>query len=155
MKVLKIVSASLLALVLILALVAPIGPMPGIFLGGTLAKAPAQWADTSNVHEIKLRVPGTLPRVVIIWLVEYANELYVVGGNDSGWVTMIDAASPVEMRLGDTTYSLNASRVTEGWQPILEAYVEKYRADYPDIVAGFPSAEEAEELVSVFRLNRT
>ena len=68
---------------------------------------------------------------------------------------MIDAVSLVEMRMGDTIYALNASRVTEGWQPILEAYVEEYRADYPDIVAGFPSVDEAEELVSVFRLNRT
>ena len=155
MKVLKIALPSLLALALIVALVAPIGPMPGIFIGGTLTEAPAQWADTSSVHEIKLKVPGTLPRVVIIWVIEYASELYVVGSKDSGWVTMIDAVSPVEMRLGDTTYALNASRVTEGWQPILEAYVEKYRADYPDIVAGFPSVDEAEELVAVFRLNRT
>jgi hypothetical protein len=153
-KILKIALPSLLALVLILALTGPIGPTPGFFIGGTEAQAPTQWSDTSSVHEIKLKVPGMPPRVVIIWVVEYDGALYVVGSKDSGWVTMIDAASPVEMRMGDSTYALNASRVTEGWQPVLEAYVAKYEPDYPDIVAGFPSVDEAEGLVAVFRLDR-
>lgn len=155
MKALKIVLPLVLALVFVLALVAPIGPMPGLFIGGTPTKAPEQWGDTSNVHEIRLKVPGTLPRVVIIWVVEHGGELHVVGSKESRWVSMIGASSPVEMRLGDTTYALNASMVTEGWQEILEAYVAKYRADYPDIVAGFPSVEEAGESVAVFRLDRT
>ncbi len=155
MRALKIALPAILALLLVVALVAPIGPMPGLFIGGTLTQAPEQWDDTSNVHEIMLRVPGTLPRVVIIWVVEYDGELHGVGSKDSGWVTMIGARSPVEMRLGDNTYALNASVVTEGWQQILQAYVAKYQADCPDIVAGFPSIDEAEDLVAVFRLERT
>jgi hypothetical protein len=154
MKALKIALPAILALVLVLALVAPIGPMPGLFIGGTLTKAPEQWDDTSGVHEIMLRVPGALPRVVIIWVVDHGGELHVVGSKDSGWVTMIGTESPVEMRLGDNTYALNASLVIEGWQQILQAYVGKYEADYPDIVAGFPSVDEAEHLVAVFRLER-
>jgi hypothetical protein len=155
MKALKIALPSFLALSLVLALIAPIGPMPGFFIGGTLAEAPEQWGDTSQVHDILLRVPGTLPRVVTIWVVDYGDELHVVGSKESGWVAMLGAGAPVEMRLGDTTYALNASLVSEGWQQILEAYVAKYQADYPDIIAGFPSIDEAEELVAVFRLNRT
>ncbi len=155
MKALKIGLASILALLLALVLIAPVGPMPGLFIGGTQAQAPAQWGDTSKVHEITLKVPGTLPRVVTIWVIEYNEALHVVGSKDSRWVTMIGAGSPVEMRLGDSTYALNASGVTEGWQPILEAYVAKYEVDYPDIIAGFPSLEEAEGLVAVFRLDRT
>jgi hypothetical protein len=155
MKALKIALPALLGLLLILALAAPIGPMPGLFIGGTLAEAPEQWDDTSDVHEIMLKVPGTLPRVVTIWVVEHDGELYVVGSKESGWVTMLDSSSKVDMRLGDATYALNAVMVTEGWQPILEAYVAKYREGYPDIVAGFPAIDEAEELVAVFRLDRT
>jgi hypothetical protein len=98
-----------------------------------------------------LRVPGTVPRVVIIWVVEHGGELHVVGSKDSGWVAMIGAESPVEMRLGDNTYALQAAVVAEGWQPILEAYVAKYQEDYPDLVAGFPSVDEAKGLVAVFR----
>jgi hypothetical protein len=101
-----------------------------------------------------LKVPGLLPRVVIIWVVEHSGELHVVGSRGSGWVKMIGTGSPVEMRLGDSTYSLMASPVAEDWQPILEAYVAKYEAEYPDIVAGFPSIEEAADLVAVFRLDR-
>lgn len=155
MKALKVALASLPALLVVLALVAPLGPLPGFFIGGTVAKAPDQWGDTSNVHEIMLRVPGTVPRVVTIWVVQHGGELYVVGSKESGWVAMIGAGSPVEMRLGNDTYALDASVVTEGWQQILEAYVAKYRADYPDIVAGFPSIDEAQSSVAVFRLDRT
>jgi len=155
MRALKIAIPAILALLLVVALVAPIGPMPGFFIGGTMTKAPERWGDTSSVHEISLRVPGTLPRVVIIWVVEHGDELYVVGSKDSGWVTMIGAGSPVEMRLGDNTYALNASAMDEGWQPVLQSYVAKYQADYPDIVAGFPSIDEADESVTVFRLDRT
>jgi hypothetical protein len=155
MKILRIASALILALLLIGALVAPIGPVPGFFIGGTSASAPEQWPDTSDVHEIQLKVPGLLPRVVIIWVIQHGGELHVVGGQDSGWVTRIGAGSPVEMRLGDSTYALNASPVTEGWREILEAYVAKYEPDYPDIVAGFPTLEEAEGAVAVFRLDRS
>ena len=155
MKVLKIILASIPVLLLVLVLVAPIGPLPGLFIGGTSAKSPEKWGDTSNTDEIMLRVPGTVPRVVIIWVVEHGGELHVVGSRESGWVAMIGAESSVEMRLGDNTYALQATVVTEGWQPILEAYVAKYQADYPDIVAGFPSVDEAKDLVTVFRLNRT
>lgn len=155
MKILKIASLIVLALLVVVALIAPVGPMPGFFIGGTASEAPAQWGDTSTVHEIRLKVPGSLPRVVVIWVIEHAGELHVVGSKDSGWVKMIGERSPVEMRLGDNTYALNATAVTEGWQPILEAYVAKYEPDYPDIVAGFPSIDEAKDLIAVFRLNRT
>ena len=155
MRALKIALPAILALLLVLVVVAPIGPMPGMFIGGTSTKAPEKWGDTSNVDEIMLRVPGVLPRVVIIWVVEHGGELHVVGSRSSGWVKMIGSGSPVEVRIEESTYSLDASPVTEGWQRILEAYVAKYQAEYPDIVAGFPSIDEAADLVAVFRLERT
>ncbi len=154
MRALRIALPAVLVLALVLFLAGPIGPMPGVFIGGTSADAPETWSDTSEVDEILLKVPGLLPRVVIIWVIDHDGELHVVGSKDSGWVRRIGAGSPVEMRLGDRTYALEASPVTEGWQQILEAYVAKYEADYPDIVAGFPSLEEAEGTVAVFRLDR-
>jgi hypothetical protein len=155
MKVLKIIAGGVAILLVVVAIAAPIGPMPGFFIGGTPGAAPAVWPDTSGTHEIKLRVPGTPPRVVIIWVVDVAGELHVVGAPDSGWVTRIGAGSPVEMRLGEVTYSLSATPVTEGWLPVLKAYLAKYEPDYPDIVSGFPSVEEAEGQYAVFRLDRT
>ena len=44
----------------------------------------------------------------------------------------------MEMRLKDRRYSLNATPVTTGFTAIIEAYTDKYRPDYPDIVADFP-----------------
>ncbi len=155
MKILRIAAIVVLVLLGVVALVAPIGPLPGFFIGGTAASAPERWPDTSEVHEIELKVPGTLPRVVIIWVIQHQGELHVGGSKESGWVTRIGAGGPVEMRLDDDTYALNATPVTEGWQEILEAYVAKYEPDYPDIVAGFPSLEEAEGVVAVFRLERS
>ncbi len=155
MKILNIALAVVAVILVIVVLAAPIGPMPGFFIGGTATAAPAEWPDTSAVHEIKLKVPGTLPRVVIIWVVDYEGELYVVGGEGSGWVTQLGSGGPVEFRLGDATYSLNASRITEGWEPVLTAWIEKYRPDYPDIIAGFPSMEEAEGQMALFKLARS
>jgi len=154
MKILKIAAAAAAVALVLLALLAPVGPLPGFFIGGTATAAPTQWPDTSAVDEIKLRVPGALPRVVIIWVIEHAGELYVVGARGSGWVDMIGTASPVEMRLGDNTYTLNATLLRSGWEPVLTAYVDKYRPGYPEIVAGFPAVEDAAEQIAVFRLER-
>ena len=155
MKILKIFITVVLAALVVVAFVAPIGPLPGFFIGGEQTAPPASWPDTSAVHEIRLKVPGVLPRVVTIWVVDHEGELHVVGSRDSRWVKMVGQGTPVEMRLGDRTYALNAIPVTEGWQPVLEAYVAKYEPDYPEIIAGFPSVAEAEDSVAVFRLSRT
>ena len=155
MKKRDFVLLAILALLLIVMAVAPIGPMPGMFIGGSAAQTPAEWMDTSDVDEILLRVPGLPPRVVIIWVIEYGAELHVVGSKDSGWVKKIGTGSPVEMRLGDDTYALTASPVEENFKEILLAYVGKYEADYPDIVAGFPSIDEADDEIAVFRLDRS
>ena len=62
MKAMKIILPALAALLLVLVLVATVGPMPGLFIGGTPTEAPEAWVDTSDVHEIMLRVPGAPPR---------------------------------------------------------------------------------------------
>ena len=153
MKRFKRLMTVLFATALILVFVTPIGPLPGFFIGGKSTPTPAVWADTSQVDEISLRVPGVLPRVVIIWVVQVEGQLYVVGSKDSGWVKRIGQGAPVEMRLKDRRYSLNATPVTTGFTAIIEAYTDKYRPDYPDIVAGFPSVDESQYAFGVFRLD--
>lgn len=154
MRILKIAGGVITVLVIIIIFAAPIGPLPGFFIGGNATAAPATWPDTSAVHEIKLKVPGTLPRVVIIWLIEYDDEIHVVGSSESGWVQRIGTGSDVEMNLMGNTYALRAEPVTDDLQGILGAYIAKYQPDYPEIVAGFPSIEEANGAFGVFRLNR-
>ena len=154
MKILKILLGLVFVIVIVLAVVAPIGPLPGFFIGGNETATPSRWMDTSETHEIKLKVPGVLPRVVIIWVVEHEQALYVVGSSDSGWVRMLGDGGDVKMRLDDDLYSLAATRVREGLKPILASYIAKYETDYPDIVASFPSAvEDSPDSFAVFRLN--
>jgi len=153
-KPLKIAAVVISLLVVILIGLAPIGPMPGVFIGGKDTSAPAVWGNTSAEHQIRLKVPGTIPRVVIIWVIQYENDSYIVGSKESGWVKMLGQGGNVDMRLGDNTYSLNASMVVTDWQPVLTAYMDKYRADYPDIVNSFPAAEEAKDSTAVFKLSR-
>jgi hypothetical protein len=153
MKILKAASPFLLLLVAAFVWLAPIGPAPGFFIGGTESTAPESWGETSDVHEIRLKVEnGILPRVVIIWVVQVENDLYVVGSRESGWVSLLGEGGPVQMRMGSNTYRMNASPVAENWQIILESYQDKYRPDYPDIVGGFPSIEEAKDTIAVFKL---
>ena len=58
------------AMLATLVFVTPIGPMPGFFIGGQPIPVPKAWPDTSKVDEILLKLPGTPPRVVIIWVVQ-------------------------------------------------------------------------------------
>ena len=133
MKFLKYTVAALALIVAVVIFFAPIGPLPGIFIGGSASTAPQLWQDTSQIDEVRVQVAGTLPRVVIIWVVQQDNQLYVIGANGSGWISMLGQGGPVQLRIGDETYSLLASKLTEGQLPIIAAYQNKYRADYPDI----------------------
>ena len=153
-RILTWVVGGLVAVLVIFAVVAPIGPVPGFFIGGEPSETPSAWPATDDIDEILLKVPGALPRTVIIWMVDYEGELYVVGAEGGGWVSMIGDESPVQMRLEGRTYDLTARRVQSGWEPMVEAYKAKYETDYPDIVAGFPSVEEAAGVMALFRLER-
>jgi len=152
MKVIKIAVSLFILVALLVAWFAPIGPLPGIRIGGTPTEVPAQWQDTSGIHEIRLEAPGTIPRVVIIWVVQVDGVLHVVGSDDSGWTQMLGAQSTVRVRIEEQTYTLMAKRVTKNYEKIVTAYGDKYRPNYPDIVAGFPSLEETASSTAVFRL---
>ena len=141
------------AMLATLVFVTPIGPMPGFFIGGQPTPVPKAWPDTSKVDEILLKVPGILPRVVIIWVVQVDSALYVVGSRSSGWVQRIADGANVEMRLSGNTYALAAVPIKQELERVVNAYKNKYRADYPDIVAGFPTLEEAGDQFGVFRLD--
>tara|TARA_R110002073_G_scaffold7456_1_gene42364 strand:- start:29867 stop:30331 length:465 start_codon:yes stop_codon:yes gene_type:complete len=152
MKAIKIALALLFVVLIVVAILAPIGPLPGLRIGGNESPVPANWGDTSQIHEIKLKVPGTIPRVVIIWVIQYEGDLYVVGNSSSGWVKMLGKGGPVSVRIDDNTYHLNASQLMTGWEPVMQSYMDKYRPDYPEIVNNFPDAQDAIGTISVFRL---
>lgn len=154
LKLLKYIAAALFLILALVAVLAPIGPLPGIFIGGSASAAPQVWQDTSQVDEVRLRVTGAVPRVVIIWIVQQDNQLYVIGADGSGWVSMLGQGGPVQLRIGDATYSLLARKVTEGQLPVIAAYQNKYRADYPAIVGDMGAPEDMINGASVYLLAR-
>lgn len=154
MKALKIVAVVIVVLLPILAVLAPIGPLPGFFIGGEETPVPESWGETRSIDEVRLKVQGAIPRVVIIWVIQYDGDLFVVGNRTSGWVQMLGQGGAVSLRLEDKVYGLNAMRMEQGWEPVMQAYVDKYKTDYPDIVAGFPELENAGDVIAVYRLVR-
>ena len=79
--------------------------------------------------------------------------LYIIGETDSGWVSILETGGPVHMRLEDSTYPLLATMVTSNEDKILQAWQEKYEADYPEFFASSAS-DDFLEYSSVYRLSR-
>ena len=79
--------------------------------------------------------------------------LYMVGSRSSGWVQRIADGANVEMLLSGNTYALTAVPIKQELERVVIAYKNKYRSDYPDIVAGFPTLEDARDQFGVFRLD--
>ncbi|MEM7097931.1 MAG: hypothetical protein AAF541_06680 [Pseudomonadota bacterium] len=154
MKFSKIAGAILLATIIAVAALAPVGPLPGFFIGGTPTVPPNVWPDTSKVDNVTLKIAGGIPRVIIVWIIQYDGELHVIGRSSSSWTNKLGSGGPVELRIEDQTYSLVASRVREGWEPIAMAYMDKYRPDSPELIASFPPIEDAADFIAVFELNR-
>ena len=150
---LNITLAVLFVLGLIVVIAAPIGPLPGFRLGGSEATPPAGWSGVDLPDEVRLaNYSGALPHVVIIWIVEHDDSVYVVGDPASTWVAGTTAAPDVDLRIGDDVYAMRAERQPPGRVDVLQSYVDRYKADYPDIIAGFPPMEEFAQGAAIFEL---
>jgi hypothetical protein len=147
---------TLLAVVVLgVALAAPIGPMPGFRLGGNDATPPDQWSAAALPEEIRLATfAGMLPHVVIIWVVESDNRLYVIGSPDSTWVEGATLSPDVRVRIGDNAYDMRATRLNPGPRYLFEKYINRYKDSYPDIIAGFPPMDEFSQGAALFELTR-
>ncbi|MDD9889113.1 MAG: hypothetical protein OXU66_00550 [Gammaproteobacteria bacterium] len=153
MKALKIGVGVIVVTLVVLVFSLPITTTPGFFIFGNASVAPANWPDTSSILETKIRVPGIIPRVVIIWFVEVDNDMYIVGSRANGWTSMLGDGGPIHMRIEDLTYPLLAERVSAGTAEVLQAWEAKYTAGYPEF---FNSSAADEYLIesAVYRLMR-
>ncbi len=95
-----------------------------------------------------------LPRVVTIWVIEDDNDLFVFGAKDSGWVKSTLAAPDVNLRIADTSYALRAEPVETLAAERYEKYIQRYQANYPDIIATMPALEDATDVGVIFQLSR-
>ena len=145
---------SLIVLMLGVALAAPIGRLPGVRLGGSLTNPPAEWSSVTLPEEVLLATSASLlPHVVIIWVVESDNRLYVIGAPDSIWVEGATQSPDVRLRMGDNAYDMRATRIQSGRQDIFQMYVDRYKEKYPEIIASFPPIEEFSQGGALFELS--
>ena len=153
MNIPKISVIVLIVIGLVVLYSAPIGPMPGIFIGGTPTAVPEQWGETQHIHEIQLQAgEGPMARTVIIWVVDIDEDLHVVGTKGTGWVSAVGDGGPVRIQMAGSLYDLQATQVVHDKRRVTTAWVEKYKTDYPEIVSGFPQTDEALETTAVFKL---
>ena len=139
---------------IIVAIAAPLGPMPGFRIGGTAAEPPASWAGAELPHNILFGTyDGVFPYVVTIWVVESGGTLYVVGDPASTWVAKATSTSDVKVRINDAVYDMTATRMPPGRVDVLTAYVDRYQADYPEIIDGFPPLDEMAQGSALFELS--
>lgn len=142
----------LVVLLLGVAVAAPLGPMPGFRIGGTAADAPASWAGAELPDEVLFATYDGLPYVVTIWIVESNGGLYVVGDPASTWVEKATSSADVRVRINDATYDMRATRQPPGRVDVLQAYVDRYQADYPEIIDSFPPLDELAQGSALFEL---
>ena len=136
------------------AIMAPLGPMPGIWVSGSEQPVPETWGETRDIKEIQLQVgDGFFGRTVIIWMVQYEGNLFITGQKDSGWVSGIGASSPVTMKMNGNLYALTATALSENQVPVLTAWQQKYTPLYPQMMAEFPAPEEALATAVVYELS--
>ena len=151
---LKTVLIVLIVIVIGVAVAAPLGPLPGFRLGGSAASAPEQW-PTRLPDEVRLaNYSGALPHVVIIWVVETDNKLYVIGDPASTWVQGVTDSPEVRLRIEDSVYEMTAERLNPGPMHIFQTYIDRYKDDYPEIIASFPPPEQFAGSAAVFELTR-
>ncbi len=136
-----------------IALAAPLGPMPGVRIGGAEASAPVSWAGAQLPEEVRLATyEGPFPYVVTIWIVESGGRLYVIGDPESTWVEKATRAPEAKLRIGDDLYDVLAVRQPPGRTDVFQAYIDRYRDGYPEIVAGFPPLSEFARGGALFEL---
>ncbi len=138
---------------IILAIAAPIGPMPGFRIGGDAAEPPDSWRGAELPDNILFGTyDGLFPYVVTIWVVESGGNLYVVGDPASTWVEKATSSGDVRVRINDSVYDMQATRLPPGRADVLQAYIDRYQADYPEIIDGFPPLEEFAQGSALFQL---
>jgi hypothetical protein len=84
--------------------------------------------------------------------VESGGSLYVVGDPASTWVKKATNSSDVRIRIGDSVYDMQARRMPTRRVDVLQAYVDRYKADYPEIINSFPPLPEFAQGSALFEL---
>lgn len=130
----------------------PIGPMPGLALGGTETKAPANFEQAAavNLVQIKTKRWGWLPQVHHIWAVGIDDAVYAVAVPNASWRKQLEADPNVQLRMGDATYHLIANQISSDAERrrAYDAYVAKYAGELEEILGRKATIADAAGMIA-------
>ena len=140
-----------LALVLLATGCGPIGPTPGLAIGGEEQPAPSDFAFVQDHELLLVRTffGGWLPQVHYIWGVGVDDGVYAIAVPGASWRARINDDPNVLLRVGDSHYSLTAARVDDATdkQRVFDAYIAKYGSQLEEILGRPGTIEDMSDLI--------
>jgi hypothetical protein len=140
-----------LIMVVLAAGCGPIGPMPGLNIGGEQQPAPDDFAFVQDHDLLMIRTlfGGWLPQVHYIWGVGVEDAIYAVPVPGASWRARLDDDPNVLMRVGEGYYELTATPVadTATTQAAFDAYVSKYGSQLEGVTGHPPTLEDMNGLL--------
>ena len=139
----KLTTLFAIAALLLLSACGPIGPVPGMVLGGTVQKAPEDFAFANDraaydIVQIETELWGVTPQVHNIWAVGVGPAMYVFGEEEGGWRPRAVEAREVRMRIGDAVYEFSVAEMQDATedelQAVFDAYAAKYNPEFDELV---------------------
>ena len=135
-----------LIMIVVCAGCGPIGPMPGLAIGGEEQPTPDDFAFVQDHDLIMIRTyfGGWLPQVHYIWGVGVDDDIYAIAAPGASWRARIDDDPNVSLRIGDNYFNLTAAEVhdAEQTQAAFDAYVTKYGPQLEEIIGHPPVIED-------------
>jgi hypothetical protein len=151
-KVLKILGATLGALVVLAALAwlfrsNPIGPISGRAVTGTVAAYPGDWSFSDEHSTIAVEVRPEAPHSVTTICFIHDGALYVPAqsGSTKDWTRYVVADPRVRLKIGDRVFEAVATRIEDA-DP--ETFLASAGKKYPQVA----SQDEIPEDIWLFRI---
>lgn len=124
-----VISIALFAALSLAGCADPFLLVPGGQLQGPVAEAPESWSATDEIDTIQFETNPTEPYSVNIWVTALGPNLYVhAGANRATWVEHMENDPRVRIRVEETIYELDASRVNE--QSEFDRFSDAYETKY-------------------------
>ena len=109
--------------------------MSGDALSGDVTDPPADWEAFKAAEIVQLETNPADPYSINIWMVCIGPDIYVATGkDDTRWSRYIDEDPDVRLRIGQTLFELEATRVSDSRErvAVTTQYISKYDLDEDD-----------------------
>ncbi len=140
-----------LALILVAAGCGPIGPSPGLAIGGQEQPAPDDFAFVQEHELLLVRTffGGWLPQVHYIWGVGVDDGVYAIAVPGASWRARINDDPNVLLRVGDSYYNLTAVPADDAVdkQRVFDTYIAKYGPQLEEILGRPGTIEDMSDLI--------